>query len=299
MNQRHPLFLLLWLTALPSVLFLFNPEAEARTEPETIRVVAWNIEWFPGKSPRATRSEAEAHMTLIQGELRRLNPDIFIGTEMRDWRAFAEAVAVVPGLQPVVVSAYRSMRGTGFWPMQIGIASKLPVEAAWWQRWTPGIEDNPRGFSVAVVHLGNGDGVLLVYGLHLKSNRAFNEAQTELNHLMRNHSIIQLLAHIDEMERLAYPGRVRGVIVGGDINTNHDGQFGDEVVTKMEAAGFYNTWSGVPRDRRLSWRGSEDYEPTTLDYIFTKGMGTPRAILIEVPDHASDHFPVGVQIELP
>lgn len=286
-------------SAILAVLLCGGLAASTGEEKKQIRLVAWNIEWFPGKWSQATAGEAEQHMKLVQGELSRIRPDVFIGTEMRDWRAFDQAVSAVPGLKPVVVSAFRSSRDTGFWPMQIGIASRHPVEAAWWEPWRPTLADNPRGFSLAVLYLGDGGGVVLIYGLHLKSNRANDENQARLNHLMREESVIQLLAHIDEMERLAFPDRVRGVVVAGDLNTNHDGQFGDETISLLEGAGFYNTFTGVPRERRLTWRGSSQFEPTTFDYIFTKGLGNPQALMITVSDDASDHFPVGVVLDLP
>jgi len=272
--------------------------ARAGGESATFRIATWNIEWFPGKYSSATEEESAIHMRRARRDLERIDPDLFIGVEMRDWQAFSELVSIVSGLQPVVASAYRSNRGPGFWPMQIGIASRLPVEASWWEYWKPNLGSNPRGFSLAVVSPPKtGEGVILVYGLHLKSNRAHDEEQVELNFLMREESIIQVLAHVGEMERLAYPGRVIGVIIGGDLNTNHDGQFDDSVIELLEEAGFYNTWLGVPRKERLTWRGDQDYGPTTLDYIFTRGFKKSKASLMKINGQTSDHHPVVLQVE--
>jgi endonuclease/exonuclease/phosphatase family metal-dependent hydrolase len=44
--------------------------------------------------------------------------------------------------------------------------------------------------------------------------------------------------------------------------------------------------------------GGGRFEPTTFDYIMTKGLGSPRADLIDVPEEASDHRPVALEIEL-
>jgi endonuclease/exonuclease/phosphatase family metal-dependent hydrolase len=281
------------------ILFSMLAVAVAPLSAESIKVVAWNIEWFPGLTPEATPAESERHMKQIRRELKRISPDVFIGTEIRDWQAFADAVEAVPGLQPAVVSSFRSLHSPGLWPQQIAIGSRLPVVAAWAERWREQFATNPRGFSVAALRVpGDSDDVILVYGVHLKSNRANNEDQTLINYLMREDSIVQILVHVAEMERFAFRDRVRGVIVGGDFNTNHDGQFADKVVEMMVQAGFHNTFAGVPREDRLTWRGSDRFEPTTFDYIFTKGLGKPQAKMIPVEEGSSDHWPVGVEITL-
>ena len=100
------------------------------------------------------------------------------------------------------------------------------------------------------------------------------------------------------MQGKAFKDRIVGVIVGGDFNTNHDGQFDDKTVEILAEAGFANTWEGVSRKRRETWIGGGNYEPTTFDYIMTKGLGSPRADLIDVPEEASDHRPVALEIEL-
>jgi len=89
------------------------------------------------------------------------------------------------------------------------------------------------------------------------------------------------------------------VIVGGDFNTNHDGQFGDNVVKMMTDAGFVNTWGGTPRKDRHTWRGNDRYEPTTFDYVFVRGLKASTAELVEVSDETSDHWPVKLEIALP
>ncbi len=296
MNIRS-VFLRCWVAAI-GLACLTGVHAAEAGESRSLRVVAWNIEWFPGLTMDPTAEAQDAHMQRVRETLVRIHPDIFMASEIRDWQAFADLTAAVPGLQPAVVSSFRSKYGPGFWPQQLAVASRLPVEAAWSEAFRYTYVSQVRGFSMAVVKIPDcpDKGVLLVYSLHLKSNRARDDEQTLLNYRMREDAIAQLLTHINEMERLVFPERLRGIIVGGDFNTNHDGQFDDLTLEMMEQAGFHNSWRDVPREMRLSWRGSERFEPTTFDYIFTKGLGEPRAILIEVPEETSDHWPVGIQI---
>jgi endonuclease/exonuclease/phosphatase (EEP) superfamily protein YafD len=196
----------------------------------------------------------------------------------------------------VVVSSFRSETDGTLWPQQIGIASNQPVEAAWAEAWhqTIGL---PRGFSFAAVNLPAPEtGVLLVYGVHLKSNRGSNDFEALANSRMREESAAQLLEHVSQMERLTFKGRIRGILIAGDFNTNQDGQFGDATLDILVKGGFHNTWAGVEKKNRLTWRGSEQFEPTTFDYIMTKGLPAMTAKMIEVPEAASDHRPVTITL---
>ncbi|MEK7953479.1 endonuclease/exonuclease/phosphatase family protein [Luteolibacter soli] len=265
-----------------------------------IRLVAWNLEWFPGHSPTAEASAVDAHKKAAAEVIQREKPDIFIGEEVRNWQVFADLAAVTPDLRAVVVSSFRSETDGTLWPQQVGIASKLPVEAAWSEAWqqTIGV---PRGFSFAAVNLPAPEtGVLLIYGVHLKSNRGSSDDHAAAaNSRMREESAAQLLQHVSLMERLAFKGRIRGIVIAGDFNTNQDGQFGDKTLEILTKGGFHNTWEDVAKKDRLSWHGSSQFEPTTFDYILTKGLPPGSAKLIEVPEAASDHSPVTITLSFP
>lgn len=268
-----------------------------------IRVVAWNAQWFPGQQFGTPSEAAERrHEAVAQKVVRSLEADIFLGQEMRDWKSFDRLVSVKDGMKVAVVSHFPD-RDTGqLWKQQVGIASRLPVVAAWSQAFDMTLEAMTRGFSLAVVEVpGSEDEVLLFYSVHLKSNFSHTEEGREVNFRIRDESIEQLLEHVDRMERLMWKGKVAGVIVGGDFNTNHDGQFGDQVVEKMVAAGFSNTWSKIPRSQRLTWRGNDKFPATTFDYLFVKGsrLKFGNAELFKVPNAASDHHAVSLRIELP
>ena len=263
-----------------------------------LRVVAWNIEWYPGKKNFARGEEMRAHAQVVREELRKINPDILLAQEMRDWDSFARLTDAVPDLRPAVVSAFTSRRTGEYWRQQLGIASKLPVMAAWSERWAMQNEvQPPRGFAAALIRLpGPGRRHLLVYSLHLKSNLAADDSETEMNYRERDESTRQLLAHIRDMKENAFKETIVGVIVGGDFNTNQDGQFGDNVMKMMEEAGFHQTWGRAARADRATWRGSDLHGSATFDHIFTLGLGKPQAELLAVPEGASDHGAVQIVI---
>jgi endonuclease/exonuclease/phosphatase family metal-dependent hydrolase len=271
---------------------------ETETTPGDLSVVSWNIEWYPGKKNFARGEEMRAHAAIVQAELEKIAPDIFLAQEMRDWDSFARLTDVVPGLRPAVVSAFTSRRTGEYWRQQLGIASKLPVMAAWSERWQMQDEiQPPRGFAAALIRLpGPGVRHLLAYSLHLKSNLSNNEEEEQQNYRERDESIRQVLAHMKEMKENAFKGTIVGVIVGGDFNTNQDGQFGDKVMKMMEEAGFHQTWGRTAKADRATWRGSDRFEPTTFDHIFTLGLGKLQAEMVTVPDETSDHWPVRIVI---
>ncbi len=270
----------------------------AETDFSQISVITWNIEWYPGKRRFAVREERLAHAEIVKEELRRLNPDILLLQEIRNYESFAELCDALPGLRPAALSAFYGPIDGEYWDQQIGIASKLPVMAAWSEPWRKGDVKPRRGFTAATIRIPGSLDLLLVYSLHLKSNLADRAQDRITNYEMRDESIRQLLEHIQDMKETVFVDRVVGVIVGGDFNTNQDEQFGDNAIQMMIDAGFHHAWEGVPREDRLSWRGSDRFQPTTFDHFFTKGVGEPIAELLEVPDETSDHWPVRIMIDV-
>ncbi len=97
------------------------------------------------------------------------------------------------------------------------------------------------------------------------------------------------------MERL-FEDRIYGKIVGGDFNTNHDGQFAERTISMMIEAGFHNTWDGVPAEARQTWRGGGRFKPATLVYIFTKGISTLHARILMAD--GSDLLPLEISVPI-
>jgi endonuclease/exonuclease/phosphatase family metal-dependent hydrolase len=82
--------------------------------------------------------------------------------------------------------------------------------------------DPPRGFAFAWFKIGNED--IGVYSLHLKSNlitHGDREAETAKNIRKREVAIAQILAHVHDVIGTTIP-TIKGVVVRGDFNTNHD-----------------------------------------------------------------------------
>jgi hypothetical protein len=285
-----------------SLAILLVSAAVSSAQDQPLRFVAWNVEWFPGMRPTASQEDADKQMKICQDELKKLNPDVFVAEELRDWEAFRELVSVVPGLTVHVVSSFRDPETGQIRDQQIGIASKLKCRGAWWETWEANFPKISRGFSFAALENPNGS-LMMIYGVHLKSNSGGNKEDGAKNNAeMRNEQVKQLVAHQTKIETAFAKQPIMGYVVAGDINTNHDGQFPlDSVVKAMDEGGFHNTWAKTPKEKRLTWRSEEGskFEPTCFDYIFTKGFKETDAMILEVPRECSDHYPIGIRLAAP
>jgi len=283
-----------------TLLVFFHAEVLRAAEP--LRFVCWNLEWFPGKRPTASEKEAKDHMKEAQAALKKLNPDIFVAVEIRDWAALHELVSVVPGLTVNAVSSFYDTTTGKLGPLQIGIASKLTCRGAWWENWQATLPAISRGFTFAVLEAPQG-GLLMIYGVHLQSNRGSDHPEGAKNVAdMRNDQTRQLLEHRKKIEVTFAEQGILGWIACGDMNTNHDNQFPlCNVVKLMTDGGLYNTWANTPKQKRRTWLPPDGspFEATTFDYIFTSGLKKNEAVVIDASRKISDHTPIGLLIEKP
>lgn len=287
--------LVLFLTVLSAPLF----------SAEALRVVSWNIEWFPGLKAKAPMEDRLAHFDAVQPELQKMKPDLLLAQEITDQEAFEKLVAIVPGMKVHTFSRFLEPGSDQPSPQQVTIASRLEAHSAWFETFTPS-PDAPnltRGFAFAALHHPDG-GLIMVYSVHLKSNSGSEKPGGERSIAQtRKESIRQIIAHKREMEKKFADEKIIGWLVGGDFNTNHDRQFRKCTAIKdMMSAGFHNTWSDTPKAKRLTWREHPDpsqrrFASTTFDYIFTSGFKPVQARIIDVPRALSDHYPIGILLE--
>jgi len=267
---------------------------------ETVKVVAVNLEWFPGQRPKSHWIASWRHMNKVKASLTEVSPDILIATEICDTNAFLRVIKPVNNLDLHVASNFTDVEDGGDRRnQQIAIASKFKAFAGWAEPWEQTVENIRRGFSFAALENPASGRLLLVYGLHLKSNRSKTPEEEQQNYDIRDASIKQLLAHMKKMEMQFAEKGIDGWIVAGDFNTNHDGRFRDHVISMLEEDGFYNSWKNTLAENRYTWRGRGDFGSTTFDYIMTKGLGERDATLHINSDSVSDHNAVILSIDLP
>jgi Metal-dependent hydrolase len=264
-------------------------------EPAKIRITTWNLEWFPnGSAHDATQEKQAQRIEAAADVLKKLNPDILLLQEMRDYDACARlGEAIQPGAYQVAIcSAFKGAR------QQEAILAKIPAQAAWSEPWKSmeGI-DPPRGFAFAWFKIGNVD--IGVYSLHLKSNLIMHgnqEIETAQNIRKREVSIQQLLTHIHDMIGTAIPS-IKGLIIGGDFNTNHDQAMfqAERTLDSLTDAAYRSVFEGIPFHERITHAGTHGYPDATFDYFFGKNLKIGKPMITQT--NASDHLPVTCDVE--
>jgi endonuclease/exonuclease/phosphatase family metal-dependent hydrolase len=266
-------------------------------QPVKIRITTWNLEWFPNGSPREAPPEKQAQRIAAAADvLRKLDPDILLLQEVRDYDACARlGEAIHPGAYQVVIcSAFKGGK------QQEAIVAKIPAQAAWSEPWKSmeGI-DPPRGFAFAWFKAGNAD--IGVYSLHLKSNlitHGDTEIETGRNIRKREVAIQQLLTHVHDVIETVIPS-IKGLIIGGDFNTNHDQvMFAvEKTLDTLGSSGYQSVFDGIPFEQRITHPGSHGFPDATFDYLFGKNVQMGKPVVTET--NTSDHLPVTCDVRVP
>ncbi len=263
---------------------------------QTVRCTTWNLEWFPnGSAHEASTEQQNQRIKQAADVLRPINPDIVLLQEVRDYDSCARlGEAIAPGIYHVAIcSAFREPFQSGLGRQQVAILSKYQAQAAWTEPWRSmnGV-DPPRGFAFAWFKIGDKD--IGVYSVHLKSNlitRGDKEAETAKNIRKREVAIAQLVTHIHDVIGKTMP-TIKGVVIGGDFNTNHDqAMFATErTLDSLADAGYHSGFEELSLSQRVTHPGIHGFPDATFDFIFAKGLTMLQPTVIQT--NASDHWPV-------
>jgi endonuclease/exonuclease/phosphatase family metal-dependent hydrolase len=264
--------------------------------PVVLTATFWNVQWFPGRRPNASRSEENRQIRAVHDDLTRLTSDLIVLEEVRDSEHAALAVKPLNGFKVDVCSNFPPREGQ-VEAQQVAITSRLEPFGAWAELWKPDVAIMPpRGFAFAAYQLAPRH-ILLVYGLHLKSNRG--EIHEDIR--IREASMKQLLVHMKAMNT-AY-GKVGTLtwLVGGDFNTAPDEpRFGTEkTIPNLLADGFLWSWQGIPFPSRVTVPGDMRYPAASFDHIFFRGAALTKAWVANTSPQSSDHRAVNVTLRLP
>jgi endonuclease/exonuclease/phosphatase family metal-dependent hydrolase len=263
---------------------------------QTVRCTTWNLEWFPNGSPKeAPVAQQEQRIKEAADVLRPINPDIVLLQEVRDYDVCARlGEAIAQGIYHVAIcSAFKEPFQRGLGKQQVAILSKYQAQAAWAEPWKSmnGV-DPPRGFAFAWFKVGNED--IGVYSVHLKSNLILHgnrEAETAKNIQKREVAITQLLTHVGDVIGTKMP-TIKGVVIGGDFNTNHDQAMfsAERTLNSLADTGYQNGFETLPLSQRVTHPGNHGFPDATFDFLFTRDLKASPPIVTQT--NASDHWPV-------
>jgi endonuclease/exonuclease/phosphatase family metal-dependent hydrolase len=272
-----------------------TPSLQPAASPATITATFWNVQWFPGRRPNASRGEENRQIRAVHTDLAQLHSDIIAFEEVRDYEHAALAVKPLAGFKVDVCSNFPPREGQNE-AQQVAITSRLQPLSAWSELWKPsGAIMPPRGFSFAAYQLAPRQ-LLLVYALHLKSNRG--EIREDIR--IREESMQQLIAHMKAMENAYGTLGALSWIVGGDFNTAPDEpRFASEkTVPSLRAAGFRWCWEGIPFTSRITVPADLRYPAACFDQIFFRHATLVKAWVANTSPQSSDHRAVNATLSL-
>lgn len=261
----------------------------------TITAAFWNIQWFPGRRPNASRSDENRQIRAVHRDIAQFNADIIGMEEVRDSGYASLAVQHLSNFKVDVCSTFPPREGQQE-GQQIAIASRLQPISAWAEAWKPGgVMLPPRGFAFAAYQLSPKQ-VLLVYALHLKSNRG--EIHEDMR--IREESVRQLISHMRIMKAAYSKMGTLSWIVGGDFNTTPDEpRFARErTVPALLANGFEWAWQGIPLSSRITLPADLRYPPAAFDQIFYRGATLTKVWVVNTSPKSSDHRAVSAAFNI-
>ncbi len=279
------------------------PPSPAAVPGRTLTVTFWNVEWFPGRKPHAGARAQASHVAAVVPVIERLDPDVLGLEEVSDADGARLITDHLKGFRVDVCTEFTRAPTGEPSRQQTVLCSRLPLLAGGWEPWKPtasGMQPR-RGFAWAAYQPAPGE-ILLVYGVHLKSNLADEPGGDATNTAMREESARQLVVHERALAaRYAQQGRVRLVLVGGDMNTSlDDPRFESERTLRGwvgdGGGGFRWGWEGVPLERRLTLPGVGHFPEVCFDHVFYRagddGVRLADCALEPTGRDASDHRPV-------
>jgi endonuclease/exonuclease/phosphatase (EEP) superfamily protein YafD len=153
----------------------------------------------------------------------------------------------------------------------------------------------PRGFSFAAYELAPRQ-LLLVYALHLKSNRG--EIHEDIR--IREESMQQLLTHMKAMNNVYSKLGALHWVVGGDFNTASDEpRFASEkTIASLRGEGFRWSWESVPFNSRITVPADLRYPAASFDQIFYRGATLLKSWVADTSPQSSDHRAVNAVFQL-
>ena len=263
---------------------------------QTLKCTTWNLEWFPnGSAKQRPAAQQEQRIKEAADVLRPIDPDIILLQEVRDYDSCARlGEAIAPGVYHVAIcSAFKEPFQRGLGKQQVAILSKYQAQAAWAEPWKSmnGV-DPPRGLAFAWFIIGNEN--IGVYSVHLKSNLITlgdTATETAKNIQKREFAVNQLIAHVHDVIKITKLA-IKGIVIGGDFNTNHDqDMFAEEkTLDSLIGAGYQNGFEDLPLSQRVTHPANHGYPDATFDYLFTRDLKASQPIVTQTT--ASDHRPV-------
>ena len=241
---------------------------------DTVRVTTWNLQ--------SANSLVAASNVVVEAAavLKKLEPDVILLQEVRDWRMCAELLrALKPANYNLLVcSAFRpvsAQTSTG----QLAILSRHKAYFSWSAPWdATGQETLPGGFAFAAVTVG-------------QQHVGFFNLQAESPGALRacGERVLQELNSVRKWEA----NRVQTFVIGGTLEPARETA---EVVRRLlQEAAFEDGCASLSPEQRNTVAKAPNRPPRVADYLLVDSGGI--AIAPQV-NSAGERYPVTCEVEL-
>lgn len=269
-----------------------------------VRVMSWDLQ--PGVMARTNDSAEAIQTNLIQQaaeNIKKANPDVVLLQQVANWEACNQ---LVQALKPdnnytiAVCSAFRDP-GTGTTSKgQAAILSKSKAYLSWSQSWQSNAQSSaaPGGFAFAAIKLDGKNVGFFSVQMSDGQSVGLTESLSTNQQKSRELAAGQLLKEIAAVRNWT-TNRLRGQVVAGDFNTSvDDGRFAREkTLPRIRQSGLQNILTNLPPEKRVTLPGAGGKPDSTVDYIFTRNVGTIANVEI-VESTLTEHFPVAYEMGL-
>ena len=85
---------------------------------------------------------------------------------------------------------------------------------------------------------------------------------------------------------------IKGLIIGGDFNTNHDQAMfaAEKTLDTLTSTAYQSVFQGIPFEERITHPGSHGFPDATFDYLFGKNVRIGKPVITQT--NVSDHLPL-------
>jgi endonuclease/exonuclease/phosphatase family metal-dependent hydrolase len=264
--------------------------------------LTWNLEWFPGRSPKSEEAIQQGHIRNVRACLRKISPDVAIFQEV----VSATALSVAAGDYPwrAVTHFERAAdEDEKLPPQNIALVSRIPWREIWELDFhaLPVNEERPvRGF-LGAEFIDPLERRLTVYGVHLKSNRGGREASAK-----RREKTMEYLRW-DWRRRNLNP-QEEAILIAGDFNCSlKNPEFVQEkTIRGLLKEGWISLTQEMPwpegatvRQNRLAKYPPADFDHILLSpgWIKSFGRNGEDIRVFRNKDVPSDHFPLWMKMK--
>jgi hypothetical protein len=268
---------------------------------ETLRVTTWNLEPRAADAANPATGKDEFPAEQAAAVLRRLNPDVLLLQQVRDWRMCDQlAQALKPSDYKVLIcSSFGAARGGASDRQQVAILSKAKAYFAWSDAWRKGGEEVlPGGLAFAALqHGGQRVGLISVQaGTEVALPADVGQSAARLK--AQAAAVDQLLEQVSSVGKWE-TNQVQVFVVSGTFDPGRPEQpvVQETPLRLLEHAGFGLAILQAPAGEPVAQPGPGGSPGGMADYFFTLPAGCAANPRIESAAEFA-HQPMTCDVEL-